>query len=129
MGEVKSGKFEVPIYEYPVWVYYGSNHNVEKELRNTKDLELNLSFCNGYTAEIQYTKGKFIHKAIFIFIDSITDEYVVHHESIHAAWNILEAQGIKVSYDNHEQLTYLEMFIAKEVNKLINKWKKETLSL
>lgn len=38
------------------------------------------------------------------------------HESVHAAWRILELVGVKASVDNQEPLAYLTGWIARQVN-------------
>jgi len=47
---------------------------------------------------------------------------VLAHESVHAAWRVLDLVGIKATSDNDEPLAYLVGWIAGEVN---NKFAKE----
>lgn len=41
------------------------------------------------------------------------------HESVHAAWRILEIAGVKVDAHNHEALAYLVDWCFSEMKKLI----------
>lgn len=48
---------------------------------------------------------------------SRTEDMRVHsiaHESLHAAWRVLDILGITVTSDNHEALAYLSEYIFKE---------------
>lgn len=47
----------------------------------------------------------------------------ISHESIHAAFNILEHVGVSVNADNHEALTYLSDFIQERVWACIDDFK------
>ncbi|WP_093320200.1 hypothetical protein [Thorsellia anophelis] len=51
---------------------------------------------------------------IFDDIDNIPF-HVISHESIHAAWVILENAGVKLDANNHEALTYLSDWVVKQV--------------
>lgn len=41
------------------------------------------------------------------------------HESIHAAWAVLNAVGVKISYENQEPLAYLADWMFLNMKKLI----------
>jgi hypothetical protein len=47
----------------------------------------------------------------------------ISHESIHAAFNILEHVGVSVTADNHEALTYLSDFIQERVWECIDEFR------
>ena len=49
-----------------------------------------------------------------IFLMYAPELAIVCHESIHAAWSILDMVGVKVKAKNHEALAYLAGHIFKE---------------
>lgn len=60
---------------------------------------------SGYTIHVLW-----IDKALY------KQEYLTH-ESVHAAWHILDSVGVEVTAMNHEALAYLSGWIAQEVHK------------
>lgn len=54
-----------------------------------------------------------------MYLPEIYSDTVTAHETIHLAWGILERVGIKVSFANHEALTYLQGVIMDLIKKKI----------
>lgn len=53
-----------------------------------------------------------------VFNDNeLTNRNTLAHETLHAAWRILDMVGVKVAADNHEALAYLVGWVAGELDK------------
>ncbi len=132
----KNYKFMVPMYGWPIDLYYGKASDVKEYVENKWGVCFDNfdGYCNGYTSIM----GKLCknHKELnmFFFISSETEKFspesgvngihTIHHEAIHCAWFILDYVGVHISEENHEALTYLEGYIAKTVHNKILQWKK-----
>ncbi len=57
--------------------------------------------CGGFTIGIVNDLG---HFHVVVFADTQT---ALVHESIHAAWRVLDQCGVRIDAENHESLTYL----------------------
>lgn len=68
---------------------------------------------HGCWVELHDAEGHSIYLLMAPTIDTLA------HESIHAAWGILDAAGVKCTIDNHEQLAYLSGHIVREFTKKI----------
>jgi hypothetical protein len=47
---------------------------------------------------------------------------IISHESVHAAWKILEYAGVTVTADNHEALAYLTEYVFAAGMELLNQY-------
>ena len=127
-------KFMVPMYDWPIDLYYGKPSKVKQYLAEKFNIEFDTfdDYCNGYTAIMEKHGRKHKEINMFFFVNSLDPRslglkdvvHTIHHESIHSAWFILDYIGIKIDADNHEALTYLEGYIASRVYDQISKWKK-----
>lgn len=132
----KNIKFMVPMYEWPIDLYYGTPAEVKEHIATKYNLEFHTfdDYCLGYTAVMEKFGKKHKELNMFFFITNKDPKllgakdivHTIHHEAIHTSWFILDYVGVKVDADNHEALTYLECFIAEKVYDQITKWKKES---
>lgn len=75
----------------------------------------------GQVVQIENTKtGEMLILISFKDIDCFNAD-TISHESVHAAWKVLEIVGIKVDHENHEALAYLTGWISNEINKFYYK--------
>lgn len=105
---MKYGRHVIPIYNILLIVF--------------PDIET----ASGIMTETDFSSGDFSAMTLFtpnpdtgipcITITFKSVEYYnaseVIHESIHAAWDVLDAVGVKVSRSNHEALAYLADYIG-----------------
>lgn len=106
------GKINLAIYEAKVRVYF----SLEKYLKD---------FPHRKNKDYSHTNAFATTEAIgpcVVYIREPSPSLVMH-ESIHAAWDILDHVGVNVDYDNQEALTYMAEYIFTETLKLWSKRK------
>ena len=101
---------KIAIYEAKIRVYF----SLEKYLKD---------FPHRKNKDYSHTNAFAITEAIGPCVVYIKEpcQSLVMHESIHAAWDVLNHVGVNVDYDNQEALTYLAEYIFTETLKLWNK--------
>ncbi|MFC0178988.1 hypothetical protein [Thorsellia kenyensis] len=112
-------KLVKPIVHLKIPIYAG-HISICESIEAAKSYFKNIDFehygddYNGLTIKAFGNNGSLSVIIIFDDIDNIPF-HVISHESIHAAWAVLDNSGIKPSYDNQEVLTYLSDWVVKEV--------------
>ena len=75
-----------------------------------------LRLGNGGTrafARYDYDPGDYAWFNVFVPRDVAPEE--LGHECLHLAWYVLHEVGVKVSWDNHEALAYLQMHLHRRI--------------
>lgn len=107
-------KIKIPIYGQTVRVYFGTEayHRDFPEYKKDGD--------NGCFAFVQCNECG----PCMVFIEASPN--TVAHECVHAAWDVLDHVGVKVSADNQEPLAYLVGYIVEHVVKFRQQEEKKT---
>jgi len=86
------------------------------------DTTLNIAYSNETKQCLAFTSRPIVNlpeekKAGLVFIKAYdnSERDTIIHESIHAAWSLLDKKGIEVSFDNDEILCYLVGFITEQI--------------
>lgn len=106
-------KIDIPIFNAQVLLLKGDHIDVECWV-NKRFKEAN--FQNSvyqYGQFLRIDTGEDIFMCIFLYPGS-TEEHI-YHESLHAAYDILNTLGIDVTPENHEVLAFLMGYIANRI--------------
>jgi hypothetical protein len=120
-------KINIKLYnDCPIYIYIGDTF---KEVKEYVEKKYKVEFRNqsvnvgALTSHLTHDKMK-EERTIMLFSNNYS-EYVIYHESLHAAWEVLREHGVIVDEDNHETLAYLQGNIALEVAAIFNKLNKK----
>lgn len=115
---MKEPIIKIPIYNFEFKFIYGTQEEIFAYfLARFPELKDELDDFNGRYWVIEKDNRKYRY---FIIREGL--EQYIHHEALHAAWEILDHVGVVVSADNDEPLAYLMDYIANEITKKINSW-------
>lgn len=114
--KIKHEKIPIPIYNSTVNLVLGDDMNqivdyLEKIFPGV-DLEAQRS-CLATLTQFTHTDGT-IKIVLSLPINSSLSTVV--HESVHAAWEVLDLKGVVVTIDNDESLAYLTEYIYDKVS-------------
>lgn len=107
-------KLDIPIYHQQLVVASDPEElikYVEGTYQNSEishHVETFVNSCLGGFLHFETDNG---HQAFLMFAPN---SGVLCHESVHAAWRILDYVGVKVKHSNHEALAYLTEYIFEE---------------
>lgn len=76
--------------------------------------DMNDNFCAHVCVNTSEDGIQYVSMAFRMLDDYCTE--TLAHESVHAAWRILELVGVISTVDNQEPLAYLTGWIARQVN-------------
>ena len=110
-------EINIPIFDATVVLFHGEHADVEEAV-NKKYVDANFentSYHYGHYLRIESDER--IDMCIMLY-DCSTHEHV-YHESLHAAYDIIDHIGIGIDVNNHELLAYLMNYIAVELLKVI----------
>ena len=109
----------IPIYGCSLYLFIGKTVEditplVDSVYPNTV---IDLKDKVGYTVQLTHTNGVTNFAMFLPLLNRPVADIVstINHESIHAAWYILDYVGVIVNADNHEALTYLTQYIFDNV--------------
>jgi hypothetical protein len=122
--ETKHFKINLSILNTYIDVFYGKTIEktfklAEKKLGiiNDDDLIGVKAYCSHHK-KINPSKETSEDIVCIYIAKNVKDEYI-YHESLHAAWFILDSACINITADNHEILAYTQGHIAREIKKKI----------
>ena len=124
MKKAKHFYIDLDIFNTYVDVFYGDKLDKLFDLADKKLGITNFRDIIGakaYTAHFQKvnpSKGT-SEDIVCIYLEkNPKDEYIIH-ESLHAAWFILDSINANITPDNHEILAYTQGYIFSEIKKKI----------
>lgn len=112
----KPHNIHIPIYNRLVRVLFVDNMTqaveyFDKEYSYVWD---DMLFTDGFVVPI-VNKEKQVSRTYMCLLKDIEDSILVH-ESLHAAWSVLDDVGVEVTYGNDEALAYLTQFIFSKTS-------------
>lgn len=112
MSKKISKQMKIPIYHVNI-IFSNSAKQLDKLYPGCN---LDKRGCGGFVTTVQEkTTGDY--KVVMCIND--TDDRVVVHESVHAAWAVLDIIGTTSDRDNQEPLAYLTDFIFFEAKRAL----------
>lgn len=113
-------KKEIPLFHATYDIFIGPTaQGIEDHINDTfPSLNYKLpSNATGYTSLISCpVAGKGVIVVLNTFMaDELEIDQTIYHEAVHVTWMILEALGIKITYDNHEIQAYLMESIISDL--------------
>lgn len=111
----KTKRLVVPIYEQALIISSDMDDLIKYVKRQYRcdlapEVEC-LRGCEGWVLSLDHTNGGM---ATVLYAQ---DLQTLVHESVHAAWRVLDHVGVGLSADNHEPLAYLVDYIYAETSK------------
>tara|TARA_R110000851_G_scaffold74597_5_gene164493 strand:- start:6481 stop:6858 length:378 start_codon:yes stop_codon:yes gene_type:complete len=110
-------KVDIPIYHHQIVASNDADALVDYVREVYKDPEIVnhvdefVHSCMGCFIHFETPNG---HQALLLLAPNTA---TLCHESVHAAWGILDHAGVKVKAKNHEALAYLTGFIFEECHR------------
>lgn len=117
---IKIHQFDSQIYPRLLWITFGATkyEQISDRFSNIGDFE------EGTDARVIHAYDKVNNRGgVLIQFNSkktAMDVSVVTHESIHAAMEIFDFVGAKLSFENQEPFTYLAGWISKCIKEALN---------
>jgi len=113
-------KLELPLFHASYDLFIGPASKPIQEHIGETFPTLNYTLpanATGHTSLIDCpVAGKGVIVVLNTFMsDDIEVDDTIHHEAVHVSWMILNALGIKITYDNHEIQAYLLEHVIKDI--------------
>ena len=117
---MKEKKIKIPIFNTDMFIIYGNRDDVAEGM-NKKYEGLNFTNTSNHNGHYQVLRnGEFRDMCVIIY-EGYEDQYI-YHESLHAAYDILDYVGVEVTVNDDEALAYLMEYIADQVLRTLKKW-------
>lgn len=113
-------KIKTHIYPNTVYVFFADNMDLAVEEHNKyHSTTLRDSHSKYEAVTIYHNEYSKDPVGISVCLQDDPDYLIasIHHEAIHIAWYILHYNGVVVTQDNDEALTYLSTYIFKSICK------------
>jgi hypothetical protein len=115
---MKTLVFRMPLFPSRIKVFFGLDLYCKTYNETKSELDKYGAFVS--------VKGEDI---CMVFNDNCYSEGLLAHESVHAAWNVLDNACVKVTFDNDEPLAYCTQYIFERVQSHYNKEKSKLLAI
>lgn len=108
------------MYDQHVTVFIGTRRQSEAYLRRVhKDFENHEAHCTGETRTVKHVDNEHTWREFYIWCGpdwNSTPYNIAHlsHELLHVALHVLDRCDIRVSFDDHEVLTYYHSYLLRE---------------
>lgn len=111
MKKVAKNTWYVSVPIYHAGLYLCTTAKAVTKLCAKNDMEYDPDIVAGRCIHVEdVTDGC---NYIIVYIENHEEDTVVH-ESVHAAWYILDCMGVELSADNHESLAYLTEWVYNQ---------------
>jgi hypothetical protein len=113
-------------YEAPLWLFKGDGTLDEVVVFMTKKFKVEhparvLTNWKAATYPLQHEDGSVEGIAcVFSSVSGLETKWI-YHESLHVVYEIFNAIGISLGYENQEQIAYMQGYVADEIIKFISK--------
>lgn len=117
-------KIPVTPYVVDLWIVITNEPSKEVWRMNKKNRGLDLSWDEGAAAQ---TEGSLYNNHILVTIFDATLPYDINticHESVHIVNIVFEHAGIPISTDNDEPFAYLTGWVAEQISKAWQEFKR-----
>lgn len=114
---------DIDIYQQRVLIFdtydslydYMNENNVDLDVELAETIESSRGIAGGMCYKFPLQDDKYGERnADFFLALNERKMDILAHEAIHSSWDILDNAGVKVTYKNHEMLSYLSQFIFRE---------------
>lgn len=106
-------KIKLPTLKNEIW--FCITPDQEKVKRWFSKIGVNISNWPKYGEAFTWTKEGCFPVVYLPGIKTTNHISNMAHELIHVCWHVLDEDGIRISPDNHEVLTYLVSYLIKEL--------------
>jgi len=119
---MKEKKIFIPIWDGEIILIYGNQEKAYKYI-DKKHNGLDVSkYVGSQGNHFKVISNDDSRSYSYLVIYEGYNNHTVYHESLHAAWELLNDRLVEVSYDNQEPLAYLVDYISNEVLIQLNEW-------
>lgn len=115
-------KFQVPLYRVTVHIYPTREDLAKDCIPGVAALsDGNWGAC---VDVLNDTETDLPIVAMTFLDESYHKASIIAHESVHAAWFVLDLAGVKTSFKNQEPLAYMTEYICGQVHDALTKYSK-----
>ena len=119
---MKKKEIYIPVWDGEIILIYGNQQEVSEYMDDRHrglDVSEYVSSQGNHFKVISHDDNK---NYSYLVIYEGYNNHTIYHESLHAAWELLNDRLVSVDYDNQEPLAYLTDYIANEVLIQLNEW-------
>ena len=102
-------------------VYFDSNEYQSACKELGQDIEMNDKMYGGTTSSIEFDGVNYF----LVHLLPSAKMNIIYHESLHAAWYLLDHHGVYLCADANETLAYMQGYIADQLFEILVKYRKE----